>query len=205
MRDYAVIWNDDGALPRAGRLVVREDALELHGGRETDSPMVVPASSISEARAAHPKGERINGCPTIVLERRHETEIRIGTLGLGIVGEILGLVAALSERASDQRAVVILPLRKAGAVRARELIEAGPPFDPAAVGLTRHDVFIAEREAIFVLEGPRIGEIVEQLLTDVSVWRRAAAWRSCLDGRPRLAEHAYGWALDPPTPPDGAG
>jgi len=131
-----------------------------------------------------------------MLERRDKTQIRVGALGLGIVGQVLELVATLTASAAEPRAIVIVPLSKGAAARARALIAAGPPFDPATVGLSRHDVFVSEREAIFILEGPRISETVERLLGDVSLWRRVEAWRSCLGGRPRLAEHAYGWTND---------
>jgi hypothetical protein len=174
---------------------VREGALELRGG-DADSPLVVPAGTLAGAHAARTDGERLRGCPTIMLERRDKTQIRVGALGLGIVGEVLELVATLTASAAEPRAIVIVPLRKGAAARARELIAAGPPFDPATVGLSRHDVFVSEREAIFILEGPRISETVERLLGDVSLWRRVEAWRSCLGDRPRLAEHAYGWTND---------
>lgn len=194
MTGYAVVWSDDGGPLHAGRLVLREGALELRGA-DAANPLVVPADTLAGAHAA--RADSLRGCPTIVLERHDKTQIRVGALGLGIVGEVLELIATLSASAAESRAIVIVPLRKGTAMRARELIAAGPPFDPAAVGLSRHDVFVSEREAIFILEGPRIRETLDRLLADVSVWPLAAAWRSCLGGRPRLADHAYGWATEP--------
>jgi hypothetical protein len=191
--NYAVVWSDDGGPARTGRLVVDDSALVLHGGG-TEGGLVVQAAAISRAYIARDPRERLRGCPTLVLERRDGPPIRIGAFGLGVVGEVLELVAALSQPLSDQKAIVVVPLRRGGAGRARELITAGPPFDPADVGLRLHDVYVTDREAIFVLEGPQIESTVERLLGDVTVWRRAAAWRSCLGGRPRLADHVYSWA-----------
>lgn len=193
MTNYAVVWSDDGGPPHAGRLVVHDSALELHGDG-TEGGLVVQARAIARAYIARDPRERLRGCPTLVLERRDGPPIRIGAFGLGVVGEVLELVAAFSQTVPDQRAVVVVPLRRGGADRARELVAVGPPFDPADVGLRRHDVFVTDREAIFVLEGPEIEATVERLLGDVTVWRRAAAWRSCLGGRPRLAAHVYSWA-----------
>lgn len=192
MSDYAVVWSNGGRGTHAGRLVVGDSGIELHGD-ESGGALVVPAGAIAGAFAARGPGERLRGCPTLVLERRDGSQIRIGAFGLGVVGEVLELVAAFSAGPTDERAIVVLPLRRGTATRARELVAAGPPFDPATVGLRRHDVFVTEREAIFVLEGPRIGDTIEHLLGDVAVWRGAAAWRACLGGRPRLAEHAFGW------------
>ena len=192
MTDYAVVWSEDGRTAHAGRLIVGDAAIELHG-RDLERALVVPAAVIARVYAAREQRERLRGCPTLVLERRDGPPIRIGALGPGVVGEVLELIAALSESAAEERAIVVLPLREGGTARARELIAGGPPFDPDAVGLSRHDVFVTERETIFILEGPRIQATVERLLGDVSVWRSAAAWRSCLGGRPRLADHAYAW------------
>jgi len=32
-----------------------------------------------------------------------------------------------------------------------------------------------------------------QLLGESPIWKAALAWRRCLAGRPRIAEHAYEW------------
>lgn len=190
MSDYAVVWSDDG-IPQTGRLVIAESAIEIHAAGKA---LVVPAAAIARAYVARGQGDRLRSCPTLVVEQHSGPKIRIGALGLGVVSEVLDLVTALCHAATDERALVILPLRRGAAGEARELIAAGPPFDPAAVGLRRHDVFVTDREAIFILEGPEIEKTLERLLKDPSVWQRASRWRSCLGGRPRTADHAYGWA-----------
>jgi len=78
--------------------------------------------------------------------------------------------------------------------RARELIADGPPFDPEGTGLIAHQVYVTEREVVFVFEGAKPRAALEQLAGDPSVWRAAAAWRDILTGRPRLAEQAYDWS-----------
>lgn len=196
--EYAVVWSDDGAPVRAGRLVVSDSGLELHGSGNSGRPatLLVDASVLASARAAR-NGERLNSCPTIVLERRDGTVVRIGALEFAIVGELLDRVGALPEGApASQLALVTVPLRNGSAARARELVAHGPPFDPAAVGLTRHEVFVSNDQALFLLEGPHIEATVERLLHDFAVWRRAVTWRSCLAGRPTLARPAYSWTND---------
>ena len=52
------------------------------------------------------------------------------------------------------RLVVVVPLADGARERARELLEQGPPFDPAATHLERHSVYLTDREAVFVFETP---------------------------------------------------
>lgn len=98
-----------------------------------------------------------------------------------------------------KRVAVVVPLRPGGREAARLLIEQGPPFDLGDTGLERHEVYLTDREAVFVFEGPHPRQAVERLLGEADVWRMATAWRDCVGGRPRLAEDAYAW--DRPTRP----
>jgi len=89
--------------------------------------------------------------------------------------------------------VVVAPLREGARETARLLIESGPPFDPGSTALTRHQVFLTDREVVFVFEGVEARSAVEHLVGDPGVWKAATAWRECLAGRPRLAEETYTW------------
>ena len=89
--------------------------------------------------------------------------------------------------------VVVAPLRPAAREAARQLLAEGPPFDPHAAGLERHDVFVTDREVVFVFEGPDAKKKVEKIAGDPGVWRAAARWGEVLAGRPRIAESAYVW------------
>jgi hypothetical protein len=92
-----------------------------------------------------------------------------------------------------KRVLVVAPLREDAQTTVRLLIQDGPPFDLTGTGLERHEVFLTDREAVFVFEGddPRVA--VERLLGEATVWRAAVAWRECLAGRPRIAEQAFAW------------
>jgi hypothetical protein len=52
------------------------------------------------------------------------------------------------------RVVVVVPLKAGVRDRVRELLEMGPPFDPEAAGLDRHQVFLTDQEAVFLFEAP---------------------------------------------------
>jgi hypothetical protein len=93
-----------------------------------------------------------------------------------------------------QRIAVIAKLRKGAAPDARELLDAGPPFDPDALGFDRHVVYVSEDEVVFIFEGARVGALIRTLSASGEGTRRAfAAWEPLIDGLPRLAQEAYFW------------
>ena len=91
------------------------------------------------------------------------------------------------------RLVVVVPLKDGARARARELLDAGPPFDLEGTALDRHDVFLTEREVVFFFEAPGEAARLELPADDPELWKAAAAWRGCLAGRPRKAEVAFSW------------
>jgi hypothetical protein len=140
-----------------------------------------------------------------VLERRAGGRLAVVSLeGLGIVHELAGRVAELTagKAAVVSRFVVIVPLKEGTRERARLLLDEGPPFDPETTPLERHHVFLTEREAVFLFEGPKARSLVDRLVADPGVWKAAVAWRRCLGGPPRLAEEAYAWVRT--RDPEGA-
>lgn len=92
------------------------------------------------------------------------------------------------------RFVVVAPLKPGARDAARLLIENGPPFDPDRTRLTAHEVFLTDREVVFLFEGENARKTVEELVGDPGIWQAATAWRECLEGRPRLADETYVWA-----------
>lgn len=94
-----------------------------------------------------------------------------------------------------ERVIVVAPLRDGTREVARMLLESGPPFDPAEVGLVSHAVLLTESEALFVFEGEDAAAVVHELVGRAEVWQAATAWREWLSGKPRIAETAYSWSL----------
>jgi len=70
-------------------------------------------------------------------------------------------------------------------------LDAGPPFELGGTAFDRHDVFLTEREVVFVFEAPGETATLELPADDPKLWKAAAAWRECLAGRPRKAEVAF--------------
>ena len=96
------------------------------------------------------------------------------------------------------RLVVVAPLKEGMHERASALIAEGPPFEPAGTELSAHQVYLTDREVVFVFEGTEARAAVEQLAGDPGVWRSATSWRAILAARPRLAEQAFAWSRAEP-------
>jgi hypothetical protein len=131
---------------------------------------------------------RLNGYPTLRLERRGGPPLRVSTIGLGVLGELNQLLATAIASEQPQLVGIVVPLRKRALADAAALIEQGPPFDLEALGIERHEVLLSEREAIFVFEGRQLDETMQRLVRDRSVWQAASGWSRVIAGPPRLAE-----------------
>jgi hypothetical protein len=93
-----------------------------------------------------------------------------------------------------QRFAIIVPIVEGAEAAVEELLDAGPPFDPAAAGLDRHEVFLTGDEVIFVFESRDGTEAVEAMLAEPSMAPATEAWELHMAGPPRLARLAYVWS-----------
>jgi hypothetical protein len=193
---YAITWQESGAKPRSGRLELKPRGLGFEGSNGNGATIEeVDYGELSAVRIARTPGDRLAGRPTLVLERRAGGPIRIaGVAQPGIISELAEHLATLhlGEEQALSRVVVVLPLKEGAQDRAAAVLEQGPPFDPKQAGLERHQVFITDREAIFVFEADA-ADAVDRLVKDMTLWGAAAAWKDLVAGPPRLAEEAFSW------------
>lgn len=197
MERYAVVFREQGAPPAAGSLELRGDSLFLSGPR---GELEVPLEDVEDVRIAG-RGDRINRHPTLVLERIDGPAVHVAPLGAGLVHEIADLVSGLTRKSGDVL-TVLLPLKPGCAGRARGLLAEGPPLDLEALGLTAHEVYLRDDEAVFVFRGPNAASLVGRAARSPVLWRAGIAWQACMAGRPRVveaaeldpAELAYSWA-----------
>jgi hypothetical protein len=192
---YGVVWRE-GTLPLAtGRLDLGPRRLKLDGLADSH-PVArdIGYESLTAVRVGRSSSDRIDGQPTVVLERRTGLPITIAAVAQpSIVGEIAERLTALQLGAS-RRTVFVVPLRDGSQDAVRDLVAAGPPFDPEeAPGLDRHEVFLTANEAVFLFDSPLGAAALEALLTEPELWRAANAWREHLAGPPRIAENVYAW------------
>jgi hypothetical protein len=196
---YAVIWREGDDEPRSGRLELTPEGLAFTNG---SSPETVEYGDLRAVRVGRSPADRISGRQTLVLERRSGERIRIaGVVQAGIISELAEhLASLLGEERAMSRAVVVLPLREGTSAQAAELLRGGPPFDPEAVGLERHHVFLTDREAVFVFEADS-RDAAERLVGEGRFWSAASTWKELVAGPPRLAEDLYSW-VRPHVPDD---
>ena len=160
--------------------------------------------------------ERLDGYATVVLVRRNEAPLLVAPLGSVLLHEIADLLAALSAERTEvaDEIDLIVPLRADAQQRVRELIAQGPPFDPAALNLRRHQVLLGPEDVIFAFEGPQIRQSLERTLSQPVLWKAGVAWRRCIAGRPRISipvdrsptprELIYSWPPQAGTAATGA-
>lgn len=95
-------------------------------------------------------------------------------------------------RGGVSRLVIVAPLRPGSREQALRLLEHGPPFELGESGFDRHQVYLSDREAIFLFEAD--GDAALRLpAEDLELMRAADAWRECLAGAPRVASEAFSW------------
>jgi hypothetical protein len=207
---YAAVFREGAHAPTAGGLVIDDERLLLVGRcGEGRVEVSVRYTELREVRIGRSPEERLNGQPVLVLERRNAPRVQIAPLGAGLLYELADLLATLATEHvdSEEQVAVIVPLKTGCVEKAKELVAQGPPFDPAALGLTRHQVFVTKREALFVFVGPQVRETLERATRNPMLWSAGLAWRSCIAGRPRLsnpsealpaddARPVYSWAAD---------
>ena len=94
-----------------------------------------------------------------------------------------------------ERLVIVAPLAEGAHERASELLEHGPPFDPASTNLDRHGVYLTENEVVFAFDGSDVEWEVDELADDSipDVNPAIEQWRELLSGPPRIAREAYCW------------
>jgi hypothetical protein len=191
---YGVVWHEDSLPPATGRLELCARGIKLDGladSRPTEREIAY--ESLTGVRVGRAPAERIGGRPTLVLERRSGTAIRVTPVAQS------SLVAEMAERleglglGSDRRLAVVVPLKEGAQEAVRTLLEAGPPFEPEQTELDRHEVFLTPHEVVFVFESRLGGKALERLLVEPGLWKVADSWRQHVAGPPRLAQDVYAW------------
>jgi hypothetical protein len=193
-RSYGVVWREGTHQPVSGKLELLPRAMRFEG---LYSLKEIPYDLVAAVRIGRLTPDRIDGQPSIIVERRAGDPITIGAVAKpSVVGEIAERLAALQlDAQAHRRVVVVVPLNPEARESVRALLEVGPPFDPEEIrGLDRHDVFLAANEAVFVFESHLGADALTPLLTDPKLWEAAASWHEYVAGPPQIAEDVFSWS-----------
>jgi hypothetical protein len=186
---YAIVFAVQGDEVVAGSLRLTETGVLLsggNGGRRSD--LELGFDEIVDVRVGRVPAERLNGRSTLVLDRRGNRPVLVMPLGPGFLCEITEVLKELAAKASaiEDVLAVAASIRPGSIERARELLAEGPPIDPAALGLTGHQIYLRDTEVVFVFHGERVRETVQAAMRRPAMWRAGLAWRECITGRPHI-------------------
>ena len=152
-RTYGVVWREGDEPLARGKLELLAHALRLDGLSGTDPvSREIAYDGLAGVHVGRSPAERLNGHSTLVLEPASGASISLAAVAQpGIVGELAERLAEL-RLASGTKTAILLPLREGSRGEAQRLLESGPPFDPAETRLERHEVYLGDREVLFVFE-----------------------------------------------------
>jgi hypothetical protein len=193
-KTYGVVWRRGEAPVARGRLELEGSVLRLIG---TDgSELVTEEVRYEDLEGVHVgrrPDERIHGRLSLVLERPGREPISFTSIAEpGVIGELTDRITALQRSNASHRAAVVLPLVSGSAEVARRLLRDGPPFDPEALDLEGHSVYLTDDEVVFIFVWR--GDVdFESLLLEPGFWDVASEWTQLAAGPPRLAAPAYTW------------
>jgi hypothetical protein len=199
---YAVVFQT-GEIRATGRLEIEQDRLLL-SGRTTEGTLEleIPFSDLLQVRVGRRPSERLNGYRTLLLERTAKPVVHVAPLGIALLREITDLLVSLTGSGGGNLLAVRVPLKPGCLSRARKLLAKGPPLQPASLGLSAHEVYLSESEAVFVFRGANVRAQVSQAARNPAVWRAGLAWQRCFAAPPQIvdpeelsldAEPAYRW------------
>jgi hypothetical protein len=92
-----------------------------------------------------------------------------------------------------RRFLVTARIRRGSKDAVRAILRQGPPFQLPDTSLTRHTVFLAGDEIVFLFEGVHADEEVRRLVHQPDVLGQASRIGAHLTGRPRFPEEVFSW------------
>jgi hypothetical protein len=196
-KSYGVVWHE-GSLPLAtGMLELGPRDLHFDGlVGSRPAVQTIPYEELAAVRVGRSAAERIDGRPTVIIERRAGLPVTLTTVAQPtLLGEIVERITAMQVGGEAQRrTVVIVPIREDAHEAVRTLLDAGPPFNPSKLpGLERHEVFLTLDEVVFLFDSSFGAHAIEPLLADPELWRAASSWHEHLAGPPRIGDEVYAW------------
>jgi hypothetical protein len=207
MRDvtnnYPVVWALNDGDPITGTLEIAGKDIRLAGHAQdgTGASCRIPAAELFHVSESGAEFDRVNGLRTVVVEERGGRRLRIAPqAGAEHLRELATLLQDAAGLAGTtlRRVIVRVPVDPEHVERVRALVRRGPPYDLNEVpGLERHEVYVTDRDALFLFEGTDPGLAVERVMRDARVWSALEDWDDHVTGRPSVVEPDYTWSRRP--------
>ena len=108
---HAAIWRDANGALVTGKVVLGADALRLQGMTRQGSSSVdeVPYAELAGVGIGRGPEERLNGRPTLVLNRSSAPPLLLDVLGIGMLSELSDLLATLAaEHAAPREHLTVI-------------------------------------------------------------------------------------------------
>jgi hypothetical protein len=98
---------------------------------------------------------------------------------------------------TDQIAV-IAQIRPGKRDEFERLLEQGPPFDLAAEGFERHEVFVGDTEALFIFTGPGAMSQLQRMAASRALFAHVLRLTALLSA-PRVLDRTFEWEYEAAT------
>jgi hypothetical protein len=201
---HQVVWAVNGGDPITGTLEVAGEDIRLAGHAQdgTGAACRIAATELFHVSESGAETDRVNGLRTVVLDERGGRRILIAPQA---GGEHLSEIAVLLQDAADlagrlTRLVVRVPIDPAQAERVRELVRRGPPYDLNQIPeVEHHEVYVRDRDVMFLFEGADPGLAVERVMRDARVWSALERWDDYVTGPPSVVDPDYTWSRRRPA------
>jgi hypothetical protein len=108
-------------------------------------------------------------------------------------GRMAEVMTKLAEVHGTHSVAIVLPLRPGMRDVAAEFLAEGPPFDPRALGLARHQVFLTDAEVVFLFETEQGLSTLDEMLADPDFWTVARSWEHLMADQPRIGGAIFEW------------
>ncbi|HXD69808.1 MAG TPA: hypothetical protein VN615_08090 [Gaiellales bacterium] len=111
------------------------------------------------------------------------------------------------EQSMTNQTAIVAEIRPGMKPALEKRLQEGPPFDLAAEGFERHEVFVGDKDVVFVFTGPAAASQLARMAATPALFRHVLAMTGIL-AAPRMLQQTYRWdrhSDDEPAPSASAG
>jgi hypothetical protein len=198
--EYAVAWSDAGHQRHLGRARVEDHALVLEGTPPGGVRRTIRIPTVDMTAVGL---NRWRPSPAVAVESpQGEIVVELLLGGWGAAHQLENAIAAARAEAPEQpcgeaaatpeQVTVVAEIRPGKRADLERALAEGSPFDLPFEGFEHHEVFVGDREAVFVFTGPGAAAELRRLAATPELFRHAIHMADVL-AAPRLLERRFQW------------